>query len=75
MDECLEIADDTSNDIIRHVTESGRLVERVNHNTFGGWLMSRGVALPKLFFALQKIFPLETFFCFSNFFSRPERRS
>jgi hypothetical protein len=31
MDECLEIADDTSNDIIRHVTESGRVVERVNH--------------------------------------------
>ncbi len=31
LDECLEIADDTSGDIIRYVTENGREVERVNH--------------------------------------------
>jgi hypothetical protein len=30
-DECLEIADDASGDIIRHVTKNGREVERVNH--------------------------------------------
>ena len=31
LDECLEIADDASGDIIRHVTKNGREVERVNH--------------------------------------------
>jgi hypothetical protein len=31
IDECLEIADDSRNDIIRHVTENGRVIERVNH--------------------------------------------
>jgi hypothetical protein len=33
LDECLEIADDATGDVMRHVTKDGRTVERVDHES------------------------------------------
>jgi len=36
LDECLEIADDASEDVIRHVNKNGQEVERLNHEHIRG---------------------------------------